>query len=74
MKGNWRALVYLVLAFEIPLLTLLGYFVGKQIDAALGIPDTNAVAGLGIVAGLYLCWVTLGNLRDFVDTNQDKEE
>lgn len=74
MKGNWKALVYLVLAFEIPFLTLLGYFVGKQIDAALGIADANVAAGIGIIAGLYLCWVTLGKLREFVDRDQNTEE
>ncbi|HOW51340.1 MAG TPA: hypothetical protein PLV42_04760 [bacterium] len=74
MKGNWKALVYLVLAFEIPFLTLLGYFVGKQIDAALGIADANVTAGIGIIAGLYLCWVTLGKLREFVDHDQNTEE
>ncbi len=74
MKGNWKALAYLVLAFEIPLLTVLGYFVGKQIDAALGIPDANVTVGVGIGAALYLCWVTLGKIREFVEKEQESEE
>ncbi|HSA33532.1 MAG TPA: hypothetical protein P5077_07395 [bacterium] len=74
MQGNWRALFYLVLAFEIPLLTVLGYFVGSQIDAMLGIADTHVVAGVGIVAGLYLCWVTFSRLRQFVEKTEDPGE
>lgn len=74
MQGNWRALFYLVLAFEIPLLTVLGYFVGSQIDAMLGIDDTHVTAGVGIMAGLYLCWETFTRLRRFVEQTEGSGE
>ncbi len=67
MRGSWKALVYLVLAFEIPFLTVVGFFVGRQVDAAFGMPDANIFAGIGIVAGLYGCWVTFKRFRDFVE-------
>lgn len=75
MRGNWKGLAYLGLAFEIPLLTVLGYFVGAQLDAALGLPGTNIIAGVGIVAGLYLCWLTFRKIQQFVDDpGTDREE
>jgi len=74
MKGGWKALVYLVFAFEIPFLTIVGFFVGKQIDAVLGMPDANIFAGLGVLAGLYACWLTFRKLRDFVDQKDDGED
>jgi|GEM_PF-1302094 len=76
MKGSWKALVYLVLAFEIPFLTVLGVFVGQQVDAMLGMPGSNIFVGIGIAAGLYGCWATFKRLRDFVEQRDadDREE
>jgi len=77
MKGGWKALVYLVLAFEIPFLTVVGFFVGRQVDAMFGMPDANIFAGIGIIAGLYGCWMTFKRFRDFVeqrDADDDRED
>ncbi len=74
MRGQWKALVYLVLAFEIPFLTVVGFFVGRQIDALFGMPDANIFAGIGVIAGLYGCWVTFTRFRDFVEQKDDGDD